>query len=166
MGKTTTTANIGVALAELGHRVALVGADIGLRNLDLFLGLENRIVYHICDVLERKAALAQALICHKKFSNLYLLPAAQSRPSRVHERDMKKLVAELAVTHEFVIVDSPAGIDNGFHLAIAGAHHDGAGIHRDRPRVGHPSSRIGVGGVHDSSKVANLRHTTPRGASY
>ncbi|MBT9152578.1 MAG: Septum site-determining protein MinD [Firmicutes bacterium] len=150
MGKTTTTANIGVALAELGHRVALVGADIGLRNLDLFLGLENRIVYHICDVLERKAALAQALICHKKFSNLYLLPAAQSRPSRVHERDMKKLVAELAVTHEFVIVDSPAGIDNGFHLAIAGAHHDGAGIHRDRPRVGHPSSRIGVGGVHDS----------------
>ena len=121
VGKTTTTANLGVALAEKGHSVALVDADLGLRNLDLFLGLENRIVYHIGDVLEKRATLEKALIRHKKYTTLSLLTALQSRSSRVQEKDMKRIVSELAMTHEYVFVDSPAGIDTGFHVATAGA---------------------------------------------
>lgn len=122
VGKTTTAANLGAALANLGKSVALIDADIGLRNLDLFLGLENRIIYHICDVIDRRATLEKALIKDRRFDNLYLLPAAQVKGvTGIHERDMKRITAELAKLYDFVLVDSPAGIDAGFNIAAAGA---------------------------------------------
>jgi septum site-determining protein MinD len=122
VGKTTTSANLGAALAVLGKKVALVDSDVGLRNLDLFLGLENRIVYTIMDVAENKAGLDKALVRDKRFSELYLLPASQHRhKSELSQRDMKKIIGKLADDHDYVLVDSPAGIERGFFNAMAGA---------------------------------------------
>lgn len=122
VGKTTTAANLGAALANMGKSVALVDADIGLRNLDLFLGLENRIVYNIVDVVDGRSSLQKALIKDRRFEKLVLLPAAQQLSRTVvSERDMKRLTAELAKTYDYVIVDSPAGIEHGFNIAAAGA---------------------------------------------
>lgn len=124
VGKTTTTANIGMALAKLGERVALMDADIGLRNLDLALGLENRIVYDIVDVVEGRAKLRSALIKDKRTSNLVLLPAAQTRDkSAVSPDQMKQVIADiLAEGYTYVLIDCPAGIEQGFRNATAGAH--------------------------------------------
>lgn len=122
VGKTTATANIGVALALNGQRVIAVDADIGLRNLDVVMGLENRIVYTIVDVVEGRCRLKQALIRDKKISELSLLPAAQSRDkTAVSPDDMARLCAELRELADFVLIDSPAGIERGFRNAIAGA---------------------------------------------
>lgn len=123
VGKTTTTANIGVALAQMGEKVALIDADIGLRNLDLALGLENRIVYDIVDVVEGRAKLRQALIKDKRNQNLALLPAAQTRDkSAVNVGQMQQIVADLiAEGYTFVLIDCPAGIEQGFRNATAGA---------------------------------------------
>ena len=123
VGKTTTTANIGMALAVLGEKVALLDADIGLRNLDLALGLENRIVYDIVDVVEGRAKLRSALIKDKRNANLVFLPAAQTRDkSAVSPDQMKSLVADiLAEGYSFVLIDCPAGIEQGFKNATAGA---------------------------------------------
>ncbi|MBC8141702.1 MAG: septum site-determining protein MinD [Armatimonadetes bacterium] len=123
VGKTTTTANIGMALAVLGEKVALLDADIGLRNLDLALGLENRIVYDIVDVVEGRAKLRSALIKDKRNANLAFLPAAQTRDkSAVSPDQMKSLVADiLAEGYTFVLIDCPAGIEQGFKNATAGA---------------------------------------------
>lgn len=122
VGKTTTTANIGTSLAMMGKRVAMIDADIGLRNLDVIMGLENRIVYDIVDVVEGYCQLRQALIKDKRFDNLYLLPAAQTKDkSAVTPKQMRALVEELKNDHEFVIIDCPAGIEQGFRNAIAGA---------------------------------------------
>ncbi|HLK58588.1 MAG TPA: septum site-determining protein MinD, partial [Chthonomonadaceae bacterium] len=123
VGKTTTTANIGVALANLGERVALVDADIGLRNLDLALGLENRIVYDIVDVVEERAKLRQALIKDKRNQNLALLPAAQTRDKNaVSVKQMKQVLEDLqAEGYTFILIDCPAGIEQGFKNATAGA---------------------------------------------
>ena len=122
VGKTTTTANLGVALAQRGQRVVLIDADIGLRNLDVVLGLENRIVYDLVDVVEGFCRLRQALIRDKRFDNLYLLPAAQTRDkTAVSPEQMRGLCAELKEEFDFVLVDSPAGIEQGFKNAIAGA---------------------------------------------
>lgn len=122
VGKTTTTANLGTALAIHGQRVVVVDADIGLRNLDVVMGLENRIVYDLVDVVEGRCRLRQALIKDKRFPELFLLPAAQTRDKdAVSPDDMIALCTELKREFDFVIVDSPAGIEAGFRNAIAGA---------------------------------------------
>jgi len=122
VGKTTATANIGAGLAILGHKVVLVDADIGLRNLDVILGLENRIVYDLVDVAHGNCRLRQALIRDKRFEGLHLLPAAQTKDkTAVSPEQMRELCAELKEMFEYVIIDSPAGIEQGFRNAIAGA---------------------------------------------
>ena len=122
VGKTTTTANIGTALAMMGKRVCLIDADIGLRNLDVVMGLENRIVYDIVDVVEGSCRLEQALIRDKRHNNLFLLPAAQTRDkSAVTPYQMKELTEALKKEMDYVLVDSPAGIEQGFKNSIAGA---------------------------------------------
>jgi septum site-determining protein MinD len=122
VGKTTTTANIGVALARLGKRVVVVDADIGLRNLDIIMGLENRIVYDLVDIVEGRAKLKQALIKHKQFPDLYLIPAAQTRDkTAVSPSDMVALANELRKEFDFIVIDSPAGIERGFRNAVAPA---------------------------------------------
>lgn len=122
VGKTTTTANLGTALAMNGQRVVVVDADIGLRNLDVVMGLENRIVYDLVDVVEGRCRLRQALIKDKRFPELFLLPAAQTRDKdAVSPDDMIALCNELRREFDFVLIDSPAGIEGGFRNAIAGA---------------------------------------------
>ncbi len=122
VGKTTTTANLGVALAMNGKKVCVVDADIGLRNLDVILGLENRIVYDIVHVIEGECRLRQALIKDKRVDGLFLLPAAQTRDKNAVSPDaMKKLVADLKAEFDFVLIDCPAGIEQGFKNSIAGA---------------------------------------------
>jgi septum site-determining protein MinD len=122
VGKTTTTANIGTGLAAMGKKVVMVDTDIGLRNLDVVMGLENRIVYDIVDVVLGNCRLKQALIKDKRFDGLYLLPAAQTKDKNaVNIEQMQKLCAELKEEFDFVIIDCPAGIEQGFRNAIAGA---------------------------------------------
>jgi len=122
VGKTTTTANLGAALAMRGKKVVLVDTDIGLRNLDVVMGLENRIVYDIVDVVEHKCKLRQALIKDKRFTDLFLLPAAQTRDkSAVNEEEMKELTANLKEKFDYILIDCPAGIEQGFKNAISGA---------------------------------------------
>lgn len=123
VGKTTTTANIGAGLTKMGKKVVVIDADIGLRNLDVVLGLENRIVYDIVDVVNENCRLKQALIKDKRFEGLYLLPAAQTKDKdAVSPEQMKELTSKLSETHDYVIVDCPAGIERGFKNAIAGAN--------------------------------------------
>jgi len=122
VGKTTTTANIGAALAMEGKKVVLVDADIGLRNLDVVLGLENRIVYDLIDVTEGTCRLKQALVRDKRFDSLYLLPAAQTRDkTAVSPEQMQDLCKELREQFDYVLIDCPAGIEQGFKNAVAGA---------------------------------------------
>ncbi|KJS03866.1 MAG: cell division inhibitor MinD [Peptococcaceae bacterium BRH_c4a] len=122
VGKTTTTANLGTGLAQLGYKVSLVDADIGLRNLDVVLGLENRIVYDITDVTGGHCRMRQALIKDKRYDGLFLLPAAQTKDkSAVNPDQMKVLCEDLRQEFDFVIIDCPAGIEQGFRNAIAGA---------------------------------------------
>ncbi|MFZ5647057.1 MAG: septum site-determining protein MinD [Bacillota bacterium] len=122
VGKTTTTANLGTGLAQLGYKVCLVDADIGLRNLDVVLGLENRIVYDITDVTGGHCRLRQALIKDKRFDGLFLLPAAQTKDKTAVSPDqMKVLCDDLRQEFDYVIIDCPAGIEQGFKNAIAGA---------------------------------------------
>ena len=125
VGKTTTTANIGTALAVKGYKVALIDADIGLRNLDLIMGLENRVVYDLVNVIEKKCKLKQALIKDKRQKELYMLPAAQTRDKDcVSGEQMKELCKELKKDFDYILIDCPAGIEQGFKNAISGA--DGA----------------------------------------
>ena len=123
VGKTTATANLGVALAMLGKKVACLDADIGLRNLDVVMGLENRIVYDIVDVVEGRAKLRQAMIKDKRLKEeLYLIPAAQTRDkTAISPSDMVRLCDELRPLVDYILIDSPAGIERGFRNAIAPA---------------------------------------------
>ena len=122
VGKTTTTANLGSALAMRGKKVVLLDTDIGLRNLDVVMGLENRIVYDIVDVIEGKCKLRQALIKDKRFTDLFLLPAAQTRyKDAINEDEMIRLTQRLKEEFDYIIVDCPAGIEQGFKNAISGA---------------------------------------------
>ena len=132
VGKTTTAANIGIGLAQLGKKVVMVDTDIGLRNLDVVLGLENRIVYNLVDVVEGNCRMKQALIRDKRYEQLYLLPSAQTRDkTSVTPEQMKKLCDELKQSFDFehlksqfdyIILDCPAGIEQGFANAVAGAN--------------------------------------------
>ncbi len=123
VGKTTTTVNVGAALAKRGKRVVLVDTDIGLRNLDLVLGVEKRIVFDLVEVIEGRAQLRQALIRDKRFESLWMLPAAQTRDKdSVTEQQVTRVIEELATFHDYVLIDCPAGIEGGFRNAVAGAH--------------------------------------------
>ena len=122
VGKTTATANIGVALASLGNKVVCIDADIGLRNLDIVLGLENRIVYDLVDVVEGRCRLRQAMIRDKHLPDLFLIPAAQTRnKNAISPSDMVRICDELREDHDYILIDSPAGIERGFRNAIAPA---------------------------------------------
>ena len=122
VGKTTTNANIGTALAKAGKKVVMIDTDLGLRNLDLLLGLENRFVYTIVDVVEERCKLKQALVKDKKNPNLCLLAAAQTRDkTAVTEEQLKNICEELKKDFDFILVDCPAGIEQGFQNAVAGA---------------------------------------------
>lgn len=122
VGKTTTTANIGTALASFGKKVVLVDTDIGLRNLDVVMGLENRIVYDLVDVTTGVCRLKQALIKDKRFEGLFLLPAAQTKEkTAVSPKQMEDLCEELKKEFDYIVIDCPAGIEQGFKNAIAGA---------------------------------------------
>ena len=122
VGKTTATANIGAALASDGHCVVCIDADIGLRNLDVVMGLENRIVYDLVDVVEGRCRLRQAMIRDKRLPEMYLIPAAQTRDkTAVSPSDMVRICDDLRQEHSWILVDSPAGIERGFRNALAPA---------------------------------------------
>jgi septum site-determining protein MinD len=122
VGKTTCTANLGMVLAQLNHKVVVIDADFGLRNLDLLLGLENRIVYTAVEFLAGDCRLEQALVKDKRQPNLALLPAAQNRTKEaVTPEQMKQIVAALVDSYDYILIDSPAGIEMGFQNAIASA---------------------------------------------
>lgn len=119
VGKTTTTANIGTALALQGKKVCLVDTDIGLRNLDVVMGLENRIIYDLVDVAEGRCRLNQALVKDKRFDELYMLPAAQTKDkTAVSPEQVRDIILELKKEYEYVLIDCPAGIEHGFRNAI------------------------------------------------
>lgn len=123
VGKTTTSANIGTALALQGKKVCLVDTDIGLRNLDVVMGLENRIIYDLVDVVEGRCKIHQALVKDKRFEDLlYLLPAAQTTDkSAVTPEQIKDLIEKLKQDYDYIIIDCPAGIEQGYKNAVAGA---------------------------------------------
>ena len=122
VGKTTTSANVGTGLAAMGKRVVLIDTDIGLRNLDVVMGLENRIVYNLVDVVENKCRIKQALIKDKRHPSLYLMPSAQTKDkTAVNPQQMVKMINQLREQFDYIILDCPAGIEQGFKNAIAGA---------------------------------------------
>ena len=122
VGKTTSTANVAVALAKKGKKVVAIDADIGLRNLDMVMGLESRVVYNFIDVIEKNCRLNQAMVRDKRVENLYLLPAAQTRTKdAVTPEQMAELCEQLRPDFDFIILDCPAGIEGGFRNAAAGA---------------------------------------------
>ena len=125
VGKTTTSANVGTGLAKAGSKVCLIDTDIGLRNLDVVMGLENRIVYNLVDVVEGNCRIKQALIRDKRHPGLYLMPSAQTRDkSAVTPGQMVKVIDHLREQFDYIILDCPAGIEQGFQNAIAGADRD------------------------------------------
>ena len=122
VGKTTTTANLGVGLAMRGKRVALVDTDTGLRNLDLLLGLENRIMYDLIDVTEGRVEYKKALVRHKKYDSLFLLPTSQVKDkTAVNPEQLVKLCNDMKKEFDYILIDCPAGIEQGFKTAIAAA---------------------------------------------
>ena len=122
VGKTTTTANLGVGLAKRGKKVVLVDTDTGLRNLDLLLGLERRIVYTLVDVIQKRATYNQALVRHKKYENLFLLPTSQvADKTAIEPKQMAELIQEMRKDFDYILIDCPAGIEQGFQTAVVAA---------------------------------------------
>ncbi|MBP5201043.1 MAG: septum site-determining protein MinD [Schwartzia sp.] len=122
VGKTTTTANLGVGLAIRGKKVVLIDTDTGLRNLDLLLGLERRIVYTLVDVVQKRVNYGQALVRHKKYTNLFLLPTSQvADKTAIDPEQMKELVETMKSEFDYILIDCPAGIEQGFETAVIGA---------------------------------------------
>ncbi len=120
VGKTTLTANLGIALSNMGLRVALIDVDFGLNNLDVVLGLENKVVYDILDVLEGRCRIKQALVQHREKKNLYVLPSNSLRAgSTVSGQNLKLIVENVSPVFDYVLLDCPAGIDVGFHRAVS-----------------------------------------------
>ena len=145
VGKTTTTANVGTGLAAAGRKVVLIDTDIGLRNLDVVMGLENRIVYNLVDVVEGSCRVKQALIRDKRYPGLYLLPTAQTRDkSAVNESQMKKLVEHLKEQFDYILLDCPAGIEQGFKNCHRRC---GSGARRHKRRRFPPSATRTVSSV-------------------
>ncbi len=122
VGKSTTSANLGTALALTGKKVCMIDTDIGLRNLDVLMGLENRIIYDIVDVIEKNCSMKQALVKDKRCDRLYLLPAAQTKDkTALTSNHLRWIVAELKEEFDYILIDCPAGIEMGFKNAVAGA---------------------------------------------
>lgn len=121
VGKTTITSNIGIALSKLGNKVLIVDSDMGLRNLDLALGMENKIVYDMIDLLEGTCQCRQAIIRDKRFKNFYLMSSSQTRKNIVTPDKMKSLFSQLKNDYDYIIIDSPSGIETGYENAIAPA---------------------------------------------
>jgi len=145
VGKSTTLANIAVALADLGQKVVAVDFDIGLRNLDMLLGLENRIVYNVVDIMEGKCNLSQALINDKHSKNLYFIPASQTNDKNILDTDkVRELMKTLKKEFDIVLVDSPAGIEGGFEHAV---------LYADRALV---VSTPDVSSVRDADRVIGI----------
>ena len=155
VGKTTTSANIGSGLALEGKRVVLIDADIGLRNLDVVMGLENRIVYDLIDVIEGNCRLRQALIKDKRYPTLSLLPAAQTKDKNaVTPEQMKKLCADLREEFDYVLIDCPAGIEQGFKNAVAGADR---AIIVTTPEVSAVRDADRIIGLLEAAEISNLK---------
>ena len=155
VGKTTTTANLGTGLAKLNKKVVLVDTDIGLRNLDVVLGLENRIVYNLVDVVDGNCKISQALIKDKKVDGLYLLPAAQTRDKDAVTPDqMKTLVEDLRKDFDYIILDCPAGIEQGFKNAIAAADR---ALVVTTPEVSAVRDADRIIGLLEANEIKNLR---------
>ena len=155
VGKTTTSANLGCGLAIAGKNVVLIDADIGLRNLDVVMGLENRIVYDLVDVVEGKCRLKQALIKDKRYTNLFLLAAAQTKDkTAVSPEQMMKLCETLREEHDYIIIDCPAGIEQGFKNAIAGADR---AIVVATPEVSSVRDADRIVGLLEAAEIKNIR---------
>jgi septum site-determining protein MinD len=155
VGKTTTSANLGCGLAIAGKNVVLIDADIGLRNLDVVMGLENRIVYDLVDVVEGKCRLKQALIKDKRYPNMFLLAAAQTKDkTAVSPEQMMKLCEALREEHDYIIIDCPAGIEQGFKNAIAGADR---AIVVATPEVSSVRDADRIVGLLEASEIKNIR---------
>jgi len=155
VGKTTTSANLGCGLAIAGKNVVLIDADIGLRNLDVVMGLENRIVYDLVDVVEGKCRLKQALIKDKRYPNMFLLAAAQTKDkTAVSPEQMLKLCETLKEEHDYIIIDCPAGIEQGFKNAIAGADR---AIVVATPEVSSVRDADRIVGLLEAAEIKNIR---------
>ncbi len=155
VGKTTTSANVGTGLAMQGKRVVLIDADIGLRNLDVVMGLENRIVYNLIDVIEGNCKINQGLIKDKKNPNLFLLPAAQTRDKDAVTPDqMRELCEKLRDDFDFIIIDCPAGIEQGFKNAIAAADR---ALVVTTPEVSAIRDADRIIGLLEANEISNIR---------
>lgn len=154
VGKTTTTANVGYSIATRGYKTLLIDTDIGLRNLDVVMGLENRIVYNLVDVIEGSCRISQAIIKDKQCPGLFLLPAAQTRDkTAVSPEQMKKLIEQLKPEYDYILVDCPAGIEHGFKNAIAGA---GRAIVVTTPEVSAIRDADRIIGILDANEIPRI----------
>jgi len=157
VGKTTTTSNIGMALARLGYNTLLVDADVGLRNLDLLLGLENRIIYTGLDVLAETCRLEQALITDKRQAKLTFFPLSSNQAkSPITKEQIQKLIQLLEDQYDFILIDSPAGIDEGFQTSVVPAHEAIVVVTPEVPSIRDADKVIGILVTQNIKKISLL----------